>query len=24
LQKKYAGYFSVYLAKFILAQREQN
>ena len=24
LQKKYAGYFSAYLAKFILAQREQN
>jgi SET domain-containing protein len=24
LQKKYAGYFSAYLAKFILAQGEQN
>ncbi len=24
LQKKYAGYFSAYLAKLILAQREQN
>jgi len=24
LQKKYAGYFSAYLARFILAQGEQN
>jgi len=24
LQEKYAGYFSAYLAKFILQQREQN